>query len=32
MMDRVKRGSQCDRWKIRVSGRVGGSMEKKAYK
>jgi hypothetical protein len=29
MVIRVKRGMQWDRCQIRVSGRVGGSMEKK---
>jgi hypothetical protein len=32
MAEEAKRGSQWDRWKIRVLGRVDGSMEKKAYK
>jgi hypothetical protein len=28
MTDGEKRGSQWDRWQIRVSGRVGGTTEK----
>jgi hypothetical protein len=27
-VNKAKRGRQCDRWKIRVSGTVDGSMEK----
>jgi hypothetical protein len=29
MVIKVKRGIQWNKWKIRVSGRVGGSMGKK---
>jgi hypothetical protein len=32
MTDGEKRGRKWDRWKIRVSGRVGGTTKKNRYK